>query len=160
MEDVVGIDKIRARHSLEPRQGISRERLSLWRGQKPAPTVTVAVVILVSHARVLVGQRSGGSIDGCWEFPGGKVDRGESPEDAARRELEEEVGVIARRLVSFDRTVHRYPDREVDIHFFVCREFDGKPDSSEHAELRWVTPKELAELETPPRERGRRANAG
>lgn len=108
---------------------------------------------------------------GLWEFPGGKLESGESPEQALVRELEEELGVIARKLNLWTVVEHQYPRRVVRLHVFHVCAFSGEPFPREGQMLRWVTPCEaealpflpadrplLAELATlPPEDRCRSA---
>jgi len=116
--------------------------------------VRVAVGLLVEGPRILVQRRRRGShLENVWEFPGGRTEKGESIENALRRELCEEIGVEIGRPILFHRESWTYPGREVDLSFFICAERRGKPRPAEEQEIRWVTQDELGALETP------RANA-
>lgn len=75
---------------------------------------------------------------GRWEFPGGKIADGESPEMALRRELREELGIEVRRCRFEMSLIHGYPDREVELLFHVVESWSGTPDSLEGQALRWV----------------------
>ena len=94
---------------------------------------------------VLMARRGPGSYEGLWEFPGGKVEPGESDEAALARELAEELRVQV--------TVHEFlgVGRDERIELFCYRVgFDGEPHNVEHTELRWVPLRELAEIPVPP----------
>src|SRR6516164_939817 len=95
------------------------------------PIVLVAAVALVdADGRVLLAQRPAGkSMDGLWEFPGGKVNAGETPEAALIRELAEELGidVTASCLAPFTFASHTYPDFHLLMPLYVCRKWSGIP---------------------------------
>jgi 8-oxo-dGTP diphosphatase len=83
-----------------------------------------------------------------WEFPGGKIEEGEQPRDAMRRELEEELGIVADVGVEVARIVHEYPGGgSVELRFFEVRSYEGEVDNRIFREIRWVTRKELLELD-------------
>lgn len=110
------------------------------------PVVVAAAVIERDGTFLLARRREGGPRGGLWEFPGGKVEPGESEADALRRELREELGV----RVSVDRPVGEsrwdYADVSIDLRSFACTIVDGSPTAIEHAELRWVTATEMLGL--------------
>ncbi|MCP3982544.1 MAG: (deoxy)nucleoside triphosphate pyrophosphohydrolase [bacterium] len=111
--------------------------------------VDVALAVALRDGRMLVRQRPAGShLAGSWEFPGGKVERGESPEQAARRELEEEAGLAAERLDHLTIVVHDYADAPLRFHVFVAR--DPVPDEPPiDGAWSWKTLAELEALEMP-----------
>ncbi|MFN3700429.1 MAG: 8-oxo-dGTP diphosphatase MutT [Alphaproteobacteria bacterium] len=117
------------------------------------PVVLVAAAALIdSDGRVLIAQRpEGKSMAGLWEFPGGKVEAGETPEYALMRELEEELGVETRpccfSAVAF--ASHRYDDFHLLMPLFVCRVWRGFPSSKEHKALKWVRVNELYDYPMP-----------
>lgn len=93
---------------------------------------------------LLIAQRPGGKWQaGRWEFPGGKIEAGESAADAAHRELAEELGVRARHLIGVDSFRHDYPDRSVEIVLWLVTDFEGEPRGLDGQALRWVAPAEL-----------------
>ena len=120
----------------------------------PPPIVLVAAVALVdTDGRVLLAQRPAGkSMAGLWEFPGGKVDTGETPEAALIRELAEELGldVTASCLAPLTFASHSYPDFHLLMPLYVCRKWSGIPAAREGQRLAWVRPARLADYSMPP----------
>jgi 8-oxo-dGTP diphosphatase len=115
-------------------------------GLKPTIRV-VAAVIYDSLRRVLVAERPAGkSLAGCWEFPGGKVEEGESGEAALRRELREELGVQAGALRPVFELKHEYPERHVDLSVWVVEAYSGVPSGLEGQSLRWESPAALRSI--------------
>jgi 8-oxo-dGTP diphosphatase len=83
-----------------------------------------------------------------WEFPGGKIEEGEQPRDAMRRELEEELGIVAEVGVEVARIVHEYPGGgAVELRFFEVRSYQGEIENRIFREIRWVKRQELLELD-------------
>jgi 8-oxo-dGTP diphosphatase len=83
-----------------------------------------------------------------WEFPGGKIEDGEQPRDAMRRELEEELGIAAEVGVEVARIVHQYPGGgAVELRFFEVRSYRGEIENRIFREIRWATRQELLELD-------------
>jgi len=112
--------------------------------------VEVAIALVWRSGRLLVTRRlAGAHLAGLWEFPGGKLEHGESPESGAERELLEEVGVVARARAQRAAIEWEYADRRVTLHPVDCDWVDGDGSAREVAELRWLLPRELAELEFP-----------
>lgn len=109
------------------------------------PRITVAAgVIRREDGRVLVARRPPGKhMAGAWEFPGGKVRRGETPRRTLCRELHEELGISVRRSVELMNYEQEYPDRLVELHFFAVEDYGGKPAGREGQELRWEFPENL-----------------
>ncbi len=112
------------------------------------PKLKVAVgVISNSQGEVLVGQRTvKDRYYEQWEFPGGKLEANETPEQALVRELEEELGVhvIAQRpLIDLS---HSYPDRHVELFVYLITEFEGEPSGRENQALQWLAPAELSNI--------------
>ena len=101
--------------------------------------------------RVLITERvGGGPFQGMWEFPGGKIGNGESPEQALERELSEELGVELHAAERFMHLEHDYPDRSVSIHFFLVDGWKNQPAGLEGQALRWVPPAQLGEQDILP----------
>ncbi len=116
--------------------------------------VLVAAAALVDrHGRVLLAQRPPGKkMAGLWEFPGGKIETGESPEDALIRELREELGIeiAAAALDPVTFASHGYESSHLLMPLFGCRHWRGEPASHEGQELAWVPPDALAAYAMPP----------
>ncbi len=110
--------------------------------------LVTAALIEDQESNVLVGQRPVGSnYAGLWEFPGGKVQGGETPERCLERELEEELGVVSSADAIFARV---RIDRAIELLVYRTRLIEGAPTAVEHDELRWVAMEELVTLAMPP----------
>ncbi len=116
--------------------------------------VLVAAVVLVDpDGRVLLAQRpEGRAMAGLWEFPGGKVEAGETPESALIRELKEELGIgtWASCLAPLSFASHGYPDFHLLMPVFVCRKWTGIARPREGQRLSWVHPVRLRDFPMPP----------
>ena len=116
--------------------------------------VLVAACALVdADARVLIAQRPGGKpMAGLWEFPGGKVEAGERPEQTLIRELQEElgIGVDEACLAPLTFASHRYPDFHLLMPLYVCRRWEGTVTAREGQTLAWVRPNRLRDYPMPP----------
>jgi 8-oxo-dGTP diphosphatase len=120
------------------------------RPERPLPTVLAAAVALVDvDGRVLVQQRPAHkSWAGWWEFPGGKVHLGETPEAAVVRELKEELAldITESCLAAFTFASHAYDDFHLLMPLYLCRVWKGTPTPREGQTLTWIRPMELARL--------------
>jgi 8-oxo-dGTP diphosphatase len=118
------------------------------------PVVLVAAVALVdADGRVLLAQRpSGKSMAGLWEFPGGKVKAGETPEAALIRELAEELGIDVETscLAPLTFASHSYPEFHLLMPLYACRKWSGIPVAREGQQLAWVRPLRLGDYPMPP----------
>jgi 8-oxo-dGTP diphosphatase len=118
------------------------------------PTVLVVAVALVDDDnRVMIAQRpEGKSMAGLWEFPGGKVETGETPEDALIRELKEElsIDVTAACLAPFTFASHTYEKFHLLMPLYVCRRWSGTPIPQEGQTLKWVRANQLKDFDMPP----------
>ncbi len=131
------------------------DALKLPRPEKPSglPVVLVAAAALVDEkGRVLLAQRPEGKpMAGLWEFPGGKVDQGESPEFALMRELEEELGIETRECcfspIGF--ASHAYDDFHLLMPLFVCRVWRGEIKPLEGQKFEWVNPADMYDYPMP-----------
>ena len=114
-------------------------------GTAPAEIVHAAVAVLQrADGRVLLGQRpQGKSWAGWWEFPGGKIEVGETAVDALGRELEEELGIEVVEATPWLTRVFAYPERTVQLHFFMVRQWRGEPHGREGQQLSWQRPARL-----------------
>jgi len=105
--------------------------------------LVVAVALVDADRRVLIAQRpEGKSLAGLWEFPGGKLEAGETPEAALIRELEEELGISTKTacLAPVSFASHNYETFHLLMPLYVCRKWQGTPMAREHAALKWVRP--------------------
>ena len=113
----------------------------------------VACALVDIDNRVLVTQRpQGKSMAGMWEFPGGKMEPGETPEEAIKRELLEELGIttFTSCLAPLNFASHAYQDFHLLMPLYICRKWEGILQSRENQALKWVRPVELYKLEMPP----------
>jgi 8-oxo-dGTP diphosphatase len=112
------------------------------------PLVLVAACALIdSDGRVLIAQRpEGKSMAGLWEFPGGKIESGERPEETVIREMREELGIIIKEacLAPFAFASHSYPDFHLLMPLFLCRRWEGIAQPLEGQNIAWVRPRDLA----------------
>jgi 8-oxo-dGTP diphosphatase len=118
------------------------------------PIMLVAACALVdADRRVLICQRpEGKQFAGLWEFPGGKLEAGEGPEDALIRELTEELGISTKEacLAPLTFASHSYETFHLVMPLYVCRKWQGTPQAIEHAAIKWVRPQKLREYPMPP----------
>jgi 8-oxo-dGTP diphosphatase len=123
-------------------------------GSTSLPLVLVVACALVdADRRVLLSQRpEGKTLAGLWEFPGGKVDPGETPEQALVRELEEELGIETKIacLAPLTFASHTYETFHLLMPLYVCRRFWGTPMPREGQKLKWVRPREMRSYPMPP----------
>jgi 8-oxo-dGTP diphosphatase len=120
----------------------------------PKPAVLVVAVALIdADGRVLLTQRPPGKkLAGMWEFPGGKVEKNETPEAALIRELHEELhlDISAACLAPFAFASHAYDDFHLLMPLYVCRRWAGQPQPREGQAMKWVRPVKMPELPMPP----------
>ena len=117
------------------------------------PLLVVAVALVDADGRVLVQQRPPGkAMGGLWEFPGGKVEAGETPEAALVRELEEELGMRTHASCLAPATFASEPlgDRHLLLLLYVCRKWQGVAEARHATALKWVRPAQLYALDMPP----------
>ena len=115
--------------------------------------LVAACVLLDGEGRILIAKRPPGrSLAGLWEFPGGKVKQGESPEHALIRELAEELAIVIAPadLSPLTFASHSYPDFHLLMPLFLCTRWRGEATPHEGQELAWVKPTELAAYAMPP----------
>lgn len=112
-----------------------------------------AVALIDVDGRVLIAQRpEGKSMAGLWEFPGGKVETGESPEAALMRELHEELGIETWEscLAPLTFASHSYEEFHLLMPLFACRKWAGQPQAREGQQLKWVRANALRDYPMPP----------
>lgn len=115
--------------------------------------LVVACALIDADGRVLIAQRpEGKGMAGLWEFPGGKVEAGESPEATLIRELDEELGITVKQacLAPLSFASFAYDKFHLLMPLYVCRRWDGLVTAKEHAALRWVRPQQLRDFPMPP----------
>jgi 8-oxo-dGTP diphosphatase len=108
--------------------------------------LVVAAALVDPDGRVLIARRPPGkAMAGLWEFPGGKIEAGETPERALIRELEEELGILVKEpcLAPFTFASHAYAGFHLLMPLYLCRRWEGVPVPREHVAIRWVRPREL-----------------
>jgi 8-oxo-dGTP diphosphatase len=117
--------------------------------------IVVAAAVVVRDGRVLLTRRTEGQhLAGMWEFPGGKLEEGESPETAVVRECEEECGIEVVVEGILDVTHHHYPEKEVLLLFYRCSLVKGEVQHLQVADHAWVAPSALDEYPLPPADVG------
>lgn len=110
----------------------------------------VSAAVVERGGCFLVTRRLRGThLEGCWEFPGGKCDAGETREACLEREILEELGCGIRIAAPLLSVSHEYPDRTIELHFFRC-DLTGEPQALLGQEIRWVPRSDLRSLEFPP----------
>ena len=118
------------------------------------PILLVAACALIdADGRILLAQRpEGKSMAGLWEFPGGKVEAGETPEETLIRELHEELGIETKVecLAPLTFASHSYERFHLLMPLYVCRRYQGTPRSREGQALKWVRPRNLRDYDMPP----------
>ena len=115
--------------------------------------LVAACALIDTDGRVLLAQRPPGKpMAGLWEFPGGKVESGERPEDTLIRELREELGIVVQEpcLAPLTFASHAYPDFHLLMPLYVCRRWEGTPVAQEGQTLAWVRPNRLRDYPMPP----------
>ncbi|MBB3236479.1 (deoxy)nucleoside triphosphate pyrophosphohydrolase [Phyllobacterium endophyticum] len=118
------------------------------------PILLVTACALVdADGRVLLTQRpEGKTLAGLWEFPGGKMDPGETPEECLIRELHEELGIVVKPacLAPLTFASHTYETFHLLMPLFICRRYEGIPRGMEGQVLKWVRPRDMRDYPMPP----------
>jgi len=115
--------------------------------------LVVACALVDADRRVLIAQRPEGKhMAGMWEFPGGKVEPGETPEETLIRELDEELGIRTKVacLAPLTFASHTYDDFHLLMPLYICRRFEGTAHGREGQAIKWVRPKALRDYPMPP----------
>jgi len=123
-------------------------------GASPKPRLFVSTAALIeADGRVLLAQRpEGKAMAGLWEFPGGKIETGETPEEALIRELQEELGIstVTSCLAPLAFASHDYPDNHLILLLYACRRWQGEPVHQEGGQVTWVRAARLRDYPMPP----------
>lgn len=125
----------------------------MTKGRAQKFVLVVACALVDADGRVLLAQRpEGKSLAGLWEFPGGKLEPGETPEDALIRELREELGIEVAEacLAPLAFASHAYTDFHLLMPLYVCRRWQGTVQSIEGQALEWVKPARMRDYPMPP----------
>jgi 8-oxo-dGTP diphosphatase len=113
--------------------------------------IHVVGAVIVRDGFVLCAQRGEqGSLPGLWEFPGGKIEEGESATAALEREIAEELGCVVKVDEQITTTSHKYEFGTVSLTTFYCRLISGSPTTTEHASIRWLLPADLTKIDWAP----------
>ena len=115
--------------------------------------LVAACALIDSDGRVLLTRRPAGKpMEGLWEFPGGKIEPGERPEDTLVRELGEELGIVVREdcLAPLSFASHAYVEFHLLMPLYVCRRWEGMVEAKEAQEIAWVRPPRLKDYPMPP----------
>ena len=115
--------------------------------------LVVACALIDADGRILLAQRpEGKTLAGLWEFPGGKLEVGERPEDALIRELKEELGIVVKHacLAPLTFASHAYDEFHLLMPLYVCRRWEGEVAGREGQALAWVRPQKLRDYPMPP----------
>lgn len=112
------------------------------------PAVTEVVCAIIERGGLfLAAKRAEGQSNALlWEFPGGKVREGEAVEDALKREIREELGIVVKIKKKLQSSAHTYPWIAINLVPFICTISSGEPHAHEHSELRWVNKDEALKL--------------
>lgn len=116
--------------------------------------VAAGVLIDARHSVLLMQRLPGKHLAGLWEFPGGKLEAGETPDAALRRELVEELGITVREAAPLASVRWQYPEKLVHLHVFTVTAWDGAPSAREGHPLRWVAAADLDAAEMPAADAG------
>ncbi len=101
-------------------------------------TLKVVCAALISQGKLLIAQRKKGEFKGMWEFPGGKIEPGELPEEALKREILEELDIEIKVKEKFHRIVYEYPNFILDMDCFISETKDFDISLSDHSDIQWI----------------------
>jgi len=128
----------------------TQDRLPVRKRKPAGPHYQVAAAVIRRNGRILIGKRpSRGLLGGLWEFPGGKIHKGETYPEALEREIREELGVVVRVGEPIASVDHGYTHFSITLHAYYCTLHSGRPVAKEHAELKWVRAAELGRYAFP-----------
>lgn len=118
-------------------------------------SIPVAAALIFRAGKLLITQRPPDKhLGGLWEFPGGKLEPGESYSDCLKRELREELGVEITPGPMLAAIEHRYPEKSVQLQFYRCQLKSGEPTPIDCSDLEWIGPHELDQFTFPPADAG------
>src|SRR5690554_5852138 len=110
--------------------------------------IHVVGAVIVEEGKILCAQRGPDkSLPLKWEFPGGKIEEGELPKEALKREIEEEMKCKIQVKEKVEHTVYEYNFGIVHLTTFICELVEGKPELTEHVDIKWLSPNELPSLD-------------
>jgi mutator protein MutT len=116
----------------------------------PEPIIEVAAGLIFRDGKLLITQRyADAHLGGLWEFPGGKIEPGETYQDCLSRELKEELGILVEVRELIESLTHAYPEKTVHLRFFRCTWRTNEPQAIGCADCRWVTAAELKNYQFP-----------
>ncbi len=119
------------------------------RSSKLETLTPIAIAVVEHRGQFLIGLRpEGAPLAGFWEFPGGKIEPGETPQQAAARECLEETGLTVNVGAAYPKVVHQYEHSRVELHFFACEPLE--PQQQLPARFRWASLERLSEYRFPP----------
>ena len=113
-------------------------------------TIRVVAAIIIDDGKVFATQRGYGDFKGGWEFPGGKIDEGETPEEAIVREIKEELDIDIQVENYLSEKVFNYPEKDINLIALECKKINGDIKLLEHEDYRWVANSELSNFEFAP----------
>lgn len=132
------------------REHNEQEKIPLQTNRKPLPRQEVVVAVIYKNGRILIDKRKpDGLLGGLWEFPGGKIENGESFKAALKREVREELGITIRIRRPLITVQHAYSHFSVTLHAFECTHASGMPKCRTCSDFKWVHPKQLKNFAFP-----------
>ena len=121
------------------------------KGQDKKPHFHVTAGLIWKNGKVLIAKRPKGShLEGFWEFPGGKQEKGESLKECLEREIEEELGLKVKAEQTLLTVDHEYGAKVISLHVFNCTRLSGEPRALQCQEIRWVDPADFPKFAFPP----------
>ena len=114
-------------------------------------TYQVTAAIIRKDSKILIARRAQNKhLGGYWEFPGGKIEEGETPQECLKRELEEELGIVVNVGAFFMENEHHYEDKIIQLQAFECEHISGNIMLNDHDQIEWVHPSEFINFKFAP----------